>query len=205
MTRLLIILVLCLSNSQGKDWLAEKSEILNKSSSYVVSNKLINKNNRISVGLSLGSSFRNDLASNSFLSAAGVYYLDSRSGVGASIDLARDSKDSLRQKIADQTGFKSNIYPAKYIVGAHYLYSPIYGKYSWRGNSIIRFDIYGTLGLGFRKTEVDNQPLITSGIGMNHFVYKNRLAITPEFKVLIYKNESTVIANQLKIGSSWLF
>jgi len=51
----------------------------------------------------------------------------------------------------------------KLILGTNLLYSPMYGKFRFIGNSILHFDIYAVGGLGFTNTEVVQ--LVSTGTG----------------------------------------
>ncbi len=51
----------------------------------------------------------------------------------------------------------------KLILGTNLLYSPLYGKFRFIGNSILHFDIYAVGGLGFTNTEVVQ--LVSTGTG----------------------------------------
>jgi len=60
----------------------------------------------------------------------------------------------------------------KLILGTNVVYSPMYGKFRFIGNSIVHFDIYAVGGFGFTNTEVVKLSTTAKGVAATESILK---------------------------------
>lgn len=87
-----------------------------------------------------------------------------------------------------RTGANTN--PPSLFYGGGIEYSPIYGKISLFGKSIIHFDLYLTAGAGMTKTNSGSYMTGYGGIGQLFFITKS-IGIRTEYKMTLY-NENII-------------
>ena len=176
-----------------------------------VQNRVVAKSSRFQlVGPLGGISERGDLYDHPVLSFAGRYHLsETSSWEFLRLDLEFSAESALATEIREKTSFHPDARPSKFQFSTGYLFAPVYGKYAWSADHVVHFDAYGMIGPGVRiPTEGAWQPYAYAGLGMNHFVYAQRLSIVPELRVRVYREvrsgATTVWESIFQLGTAFL-
>ncbi len=179
------------------------------SAAPVVQNRQVIKARRFQLGMGMGYSDRNDLYSHLLLSVSGRYHFtEFHAWEVIRIYTMLNQASSVFQEAFDQANLKPDVQQSCFQVVSSYVFTPIYGKYSWTDLHTIYFDIFATVGGGLRFAD-QLQPVLEVGLGMNHYLFKNRLSIVPEFRVRGYSEARTrqvgVIEHLGQLGVAWIF
>lgn len=176
----------------------------------VVQNRAISRTGRFQLfGPLIGRSDRQDFHTTYALTLAGRYHFTEESAWEfLRIDYTKSSQTDLANEIQTLTSFRPDVQLSTWQLGSAYIYTPIYGKYAWSGQSLVHFDIFGRVGAGIRFAN-DRQPFAELGVGMSHYINSLRFALVPELRWRVYAENRTskvlVTEGFLQLGVSWLF
>jgi outer membrane beta-barrel protein len=190
-----------------EDWVQSKAD---QSDSPVVQSRQISKANRVQLILPLvGMSDRKDYYTNYMVSGAARFHLSEKHGWELiRVNFGFPQASQLNQEIKNKTDYQTDVQLSKFQLSSSYVFSPIYGKYAWGGDSLVYFDMFATAGVGLRFAS-DRQPFAETGVGMNHYIFARKLAVVPEYRLRIYsekRTESTMVFESMfQLGGSWLF
>lgn len=208
------IVLLCLStslfaladsNSQWDAWIRDHSDRL-----PVVQERFIERTGRFEIAGPLLSKIERQDFFNTYAIGASARYHFNETHAWEILNLSRSFpvESSLAKEIREKTSFVPDAISSRLQIGSAYVFAPIYGKYAWGSDTLIHFDIYGTLGAGVRFIEDGQQIFGELGLGMTHYFAYRRLSIVPDFRVRFYQEQRSssvpVLEAIFRVGVAWL-
>lgn len=159
----------------------------------VVQNRQYSKKNRLSIGASIGTASTDPFLSVQAASASLGYHFSETFGVTAIYRkyLVSDSKayDEFRSgvstNVAAGTAVINTNRPSSFM-GGEMEYSPLYGKISLSGASIVHYDAHLLLGAGITDTETGKYFTPTVGVGPQ-FYLGNSVAVRLDYRLAMMK------------------
>ncbi len=156
----------------------------------VVQNRQFSKKNRLSL-----QAFAGTIATDPFLSVKSVggglsYHFSESFGITAigRKYLVSDSRatEDLRTGTSGGGGIVVNVNKPDVFYGGEFVYTPLYGKISLSGSSIVHYDAHLIAGLGVTDTETGK--LLTPNVGFGpQFYLSNSLALRLDYRMFVYK------------------
>lgn len=200
---------LTVSNAAEDTWESYISSQAQLQSSEVVQNRQIIKDGRIQLGVSYGTSQRNDFT-NTMAASLSIkkYFRDSFGWEFMNFSYSESSDSALLNDLKTKTDYKVDSKKSRYQLATALVFAPIYGKYSWFDKKIIYFDMYSKLGAGLRFADVP-QFFVLGSLGMNNYFSGGRFSIGPEVTTRLYSEDrnapTQVFETLFQIGGAWLF
>lgn len=207
--RLAFALAFGVASTRADEW-SQTMEREGTVAQPVIQNRAVTKEGRVQLlAAALGHAERRDFYNTWFASGAIRYHFSEKNGWEVLRYFRSWSSETAAAKdVRARTGFLPDVQVSRHQLSSAYVWTPIYGKYAWNEFSLVHFDIHATLGAGLRWAR-DRQPFAELGLGMNHFVYSNRLSLVADVRVRLYsekRSASVFVAETLaELGLAWLF
>lgn len=154
----------------------------------VVQNRLFPKAGRLEMGAFGGIVSTDPFLSVKNLGATLGYHLNEMWGFFGLYWKDFSNSSSALVALETQSGRSTNTNPPHSFMGLEVAASPIYGKLSFFGTSIIHYDLHLLGGLGISKTETGNYVTPLMGIGQEIFINK-RLALRLDYRLTRYEED----------------
>lgn len=111
------------------------------------------------------------------------------------------SPSSALNTLRSQLGVTANNNHPDYFLGGEVSFSPVYGKLSVLGQSIVYYDLHLLAGGGVMKTESGTYPAPLVGIGQQIYLSKN-ITLSMDYRLLYYKETLVQKADPSKMGTT---
>ncbi len=169
----------------------------------VVQNRMFAKKNRLTLLLSGGTSSTDPFLDVKSLSGALGFHFSETLGLNAIYRkyIVSNSSylDDLQSNLITGTPSTANTNKPNAYYGGEIEYSPIYGKISISGSSIVHYDAHLLLGLGLTDTE--SGKYLTPSVGFGpQFYLSQSLALRFDYRLAIYKetiNEKVLVSRPI--------
>lgn len=161
--------------SDPYDTLAELQELAPYQDIAVIQRRFIPKINRFELGGSLSDSINNAFFNNYGLGVHGTFYFTEKYGIELMYMTLFNSQKDITQNLETVQGIeaRSLVVPESFM-GAHFKWSPIYGKMALFNKKIVPFDIYFSIGGGLSKTKMgESDSTISLGTGQSFALSKS--------------------------------
>lgn len=154
----------------------------------VVQNRLYSKARRFNLGVSGGTLIGDPFLSTRSYGINGGYHFSEYFGVNLMFWQLPTSKSPALQtfEAPPRSGATANTNYPKSFYGGELSYSPLYGKLSFVGKSIIYYDFHLLGGGGVTKTETGNYTTGLAGAGQR-FYLNSFMSLRVDYRVLGYK------------------
>ncbi len=154
-----------------------------------------------------------------FLSVGGVgragYYFQERFGVELNAWILNTSEKQITSDLKNKRGvFTQSLITAESFYGLDFKWTPVYGKMTWKNQTITPFDLYFSVGAGMTGTnQGGNEPTLHLGTGQIFALSKGK-AFRWDFSWNFFAAESQVATRKetsvynnlfLTVGMSWFF
>jgi outer membrane beta-barrel protein len=167
----------------------------------VVQNRLYSKKHRLSLQGAVGTVTTDPFQSVKSLGGAVGFHFTETLGVNAVYKkyLVSDSSymNELRQGLQPGASTNANTNKPSSFMGGELQYSPLYGKISLSGSSIVHYDAHFLLGAGMTDTESGKYFTPTVGFGPQ-FYLSNTFAIRLDYRLAIFKED---VPNKVLVNS----
>jgi outer membrane beta-barrel protein len=166
----------------------------------VVQNRLYSKARRFHLGVSGGVIINDPFLSTKSYGVSTGYHFSEFIGFNLMGWRTPTGKSSALDafEAPPRTGAQANTNPPKSYLGAELTFSPIYGKLSVLGKSILYYDFHILVGAGVTKTETGNYSTGHLGLGQRFYLNKH-FNIRVDYRSMVYKEtiKEKVIAAKL--------
>jgi outer membrane beta-barrel protein len=156
----------------------------------VVQNRNYSKKGRVSLQAGVGSVSADPFLSIKSFSGAIGYHFTEELGltfIGRKYQVGESSYlKELQQGLVTGVASTANTNRPKSFLGAELEYSPLYGKISFGGASVVHYDMHLLAGLGVTDTESGNVTTPSVGLGPQFYLSQS-LALRMDYRLSVYK------------------